>query len=878
MRKLNLILTLAVLGITLAGSYAQAAPGSLYFAPTGHSLRGTFLSYWQQYGGLERFGYPLSEEMSEVSTLNGKSYTVQYFERAEFEAHPENAAPYDVLLAQLGAIRYRQKYPAGAPGQSPSSDRPTFFPASGKAVGLRFYTYWQTHGGLASFGYPISDEFIEVSELDSQPYLVQYFERAVFEYHPANQPTYDTELSQLGRFAYVARYNPPPPTPRGVTVGPPQLITSDVTGDVAANDRYVFWMGTHDPVRRPDGTLYDNSIYSYNLDSQQRLLVTNDFGWKVGLQADNKRLIWARVGHGIGIYEYYISTHAVGLVSEAAINWKGGTLDDGVIYYGKNDQTHHGIYALDLPTAQERLVSTTTLSNSVGPLVASGGWLLWSDADDSTTPTTYRLHLLGVNNGADVMIATSPVGFLSYAMSAGHIVWSEMPLGISDRRAYLYDISSGSRQAISKGDARNLVIKGNLVAWTEGPSGQGGGWSVQGYDIVSGSQFTIVPDGQPQVKVRAIVGQSMVAYTIDNPLPPPPTDPNMQSDPATSNLYLVNVNLPPTSLPPPPAPAALPIPYQEGHYQFTPAGADDYLVWVDNQPKQGEPPPLQDVIALQLATNKVITASRTSGYYLYPAVDGALAVWYSCEQALDIHASCSVVGTDLSSRQPLTIATGLNYIDAINSAAAVHGRAVAWVQSDYQGTRLLLKDVDRDAVTQIAFFGVGDGTAIEHPLLSGDYIVWSEFFNPKDARGQLGPFTQRIMARSLKDGTVKTVATTNDAIANAALDGHRLVYGVENLYLADLDSDSSPVLLVKLVGGGYRVKLRGDVVVWAVYTNSSISGIWGLKLGSDTPLLLVRFPDTRQSDAVIAADWLVWQDDGRLKSVSLSQAFAAAQP
>ena len=46
--------------------------------------------------------------------LNGESYTVQYFERAVFEYHPENAAPNDMLLSQLGTFRYRQKYPAGS--------------------------------------------------------------------------------------------------------------------------------------------------------------------------------------------------------------------------------------------------------------------------------------------------------------------------------------------------------------------------------------------------------------------------------------------------------------------------------------------------------------------------------------------------------------------------------------------------------------------------------------------------------------------------------------------------------------------------------------------------------------------------------------------
>ena len=34
------------------------------------------------------------------------------------------------------------------------------------------------------FGFPISEEFTEVSKVDNKPYTVQYFERNRFEYHP----------------------------------------------------------------------------------------------------------------------------------------------------------------------------------------------------------------------------------------------------------------------------------------------------------------------------------------------------------------------------------------------------------------------------------------------------------------------------------------------------------------------------------------------------------------------------------------------------------------------------------------------------------------------------------------------------------------------
>ncbi len=46
-------------------------------------------------------GYPLTAPRMETLE-DGKAYTVQYFERARFELHPENVAPYDVLLGQFG--------------------------------------------------------------------------------------------------------------------------------------------------------------------------------------------------------------------------------------------------------------------------------------------------------------------------------------------------------------------------------------------------------------------------------------------------------------------------------------------------------------------------------------------------------------------------------------------------------------------------------------------------------------------------------------------------------------------------------------------------------------------------------------------------------
>jgi peptide/nickel transport system substrate-binding protein len=82
----------------------QDADGTskLWFPETRHTLSGKLLEYWWRYGGLAQFGYPLSEPFEETSRADSKRYTVQYFERARMELHPEKPAPYEVELGLLG--------------------------------------------------------------------------------------------------------------------------------------------------------------------------------------------------------------------------------------------------------------------------------------------------------------------------------------------------------------------------------------------------------------------------------------------------------------------------------------------------------------------------------------------------------------------------------------------------------------------------------------------------------------------------------------------------------------------------------------------------------------------------------------------------------
>lgn len=204
-RKAILILPIIVIGLLpVSGTSRVAGQTSCQpFVETGKAVCGRFLEYWQQNGQLPQQGFPISDEMQEVSPTNGKTYTVQYFERAVFEYHPENQPPYDVLLSLLGTFEYKRRYSAaGAPNQQASTTNPLLFSLTGKSLGGKFREYWEKNGGLAQQGYPISDEFWERNHLDGKLYRVQYFERAVFEYHPENQPPYDVLLSLLGKFRF----------------------------------------------------------------------------------------------------------------------------------------------------------------------------------------------------------------------------------------------------------------------------------------------------------------------------------------------------------------------------------------------------------------------------------------------------------------------------------------------------------------------------------------------------------------------------------------------------------------------------------------------------------------------------------------------------
>ncbi|MCL5257113.1 MAG: hypothetical protein M1319_04875 [Chloroflexi bacterium] len=168
-------------------------PDVAYFPQTGHNVGYEFLKYWQEHGGVQVFGLPLTDG------VKVGSYSAQYFERARFEYHPELPEGQRVVLGKLGTIlTANQDFQPASPVSDTESMR--YFPETQHTLSNGFLRYWTQNNGEEIFGLPISEEMDFVNQSTGEHLVVQYFERARLEYHPGLKGTpFEVQLGLLGR-------------------------------------------------------------------------------------------------------------------------------------------------------------------------------------------------------------------------------------------------------------------------------------------------------------------------------------------------------------------------------------------------------------------------------------------------------------------------------------------------------------------------------------------------------------------------------------------------------------------------------------------------------------------------------------------------------
>jgi len=188
---LLLLIALAAEGLYLLDSsgYAQER-GTRYFPETGHNLQGAFFNYFQEKGGLEIFGYPITEGFQE------DGFFVQYFERARLvligSRGKRASGSEEIKMAPLGELLGHR-----SPPFKPTYHFPyRYYPQTGHALSFAFLDYYQAQGGEEVFGYPITEPFLE------RGLIVQYFQRARMEWHPDKKRV---QLGLLGEEYFEAR-------------------------------------------------------------------------------------------------------------------------------------------------------------------------------------------------------------------------------------------------------------------------------------------------------------------------------------------------------------------------------------------------------------------------------------------------------------------------------------------------------------------------------------------------------------------------------------------------------------------------------------------------------------------------------------------------
>jgi hypothetical protein len=186
-RSLTVLLAFCLLSITWASVFAQTLDFK-YFAETGHNVKGEFLKFYNSNPNASMlFGYPITEEFTTKDGL-----TIQYFQRARFELSPQLAQGQRVNLTAIGSVMYLPQEPMSVSGNALACR--TF--STGFDVCYDFLAFFDQYGGSAQFGNPIS----EFEYRDGR--IVQYFEKARFEWQPGRPEAQRVVLSDLGRIYF----------------------------------------------------------------------------------------------------------------------------------------------------------------------------------------------------------------------------------------------------------------------------------------------------------------------------------------------------------------------------------------------------------------------------------------------------------------------------------------------------------------------------------------------------------------------------------------------------------------------------------------------------------------------------------------------------
>jgi hypothetical protein len=879
MRVFKLVTLISIILVTLVGgrdsalAKNQLQPNSRYFPETKQTVSGRFLEYWEKNGGLPQQGYPLSAEMQEQSLIDGKTYTVQYFERAVFEMHPENARPFDVLLQLLGVIRYRAMYPDGAPGQIPNNDPGSVvFPETGKRVGGSFLAYFNQHGGIPQQGLPISDEFKEVSPLDGRIYTVQYFERAVFEWHPSNTPPYNVLLVHLGRFALDARQAGGGQDPGGALpqpVVPEPLSVNKSQFGQEASSKYLVWQEGFQTGPSERGRFIDVGIRALDLRAGTAISVTAGLPEATSLAVDGSIAAWIN-NHSecgscppLGLYARDLVTGATYDIRPSA----GGKYATYPAVAGRhvawieNEGSVWRILVKNVDTGSISM-AREVLFDEPNPtsLQGRGDMLAWGEVERITPETntfrasiyTYRISTGALSKVYSVDVTQPQANLLvSFALGTGQIAIANPEGGL-----FVLDLAKNTRTDIAYSDRVEVdSLTGNILLFR--PSLQLS--SVFGVDLASARRDVVpvlaFPPGTPgpsrPIYNTAVADKWLIWSDIRGQR-------TMQVKDLSPLLNNRTAPLLPFS----------------GKIQSMAAGSDRYVVWAESDPATsgGPVPGTSDIKAFDLWTNTPVTVTTDAGDQIYPAASGSLGLWQNDVTGCEGCPFSGLYYKDLDNSIPFDfeVVTRTHLLGFPQISLGSRARLAAWGEFDTNSQRVMLKDINTGRLTTVKQVNSPAEPAITGILLSDSYVVWNELIKPDNSRDPSAP--SHIYAYDLAMGTTSAVLTysllgSSGGLPNYSLDGKRIAVQdvAGNLFVLDLATGVRTDLPYH--GFAMGMILKGDLLLFS--QTPARTDIYGINLRQPdklVPVISAEPGTTAQYQFTLASGWLVDTDASEFPS------------
>ena len=183
------------------------ATGALYVPQARHSVASPFVATYRRLVPY-LLGPPVTEAYREAEVLT------QDFDHLRLEWRQGR-----VVVGDLGAAIYPYELGDGMSRVPARPNTPTqrYFPQTGQLLQGDFLHFWQTRGGLATFGAPISGIQHEGNgDGSGLVYAVQWFQKARLERHPeTHTPRFAILLGLLGRESVDVRGWLPPRHHRG---------------------------------------------------------------------------------------------------------------------------------------------------------------------------------------------------------------------------------------------------------------------------------------------------------------------------------------------------------------------------------------------------------------------------------------------------------------------------------------------------------------------------------------------------------------------------------------------------------------------------------------------------------------------------------------